>query len=311
VLVYYPDAAEAARYAALVRAPRGSITLHVASKAEEIAPVIADVEAVYAWNFPARLYQRAHRLTWLQVMGAGVDSALVPELPSRVAVTRAPGVFGPWMAEYVLAWMLWVTQRGGEYLAAQRERRWIGHVMPARLGGKTLAIVGLGEIGRTVARHARSVGMRVLGVSRSGRPVAGVDRVARLPGLRATLGQADFVVLTVPLTRQTRGMIGAGEIAAMRPTAWLVNVARGPVVDEAALLAALSSGRIGGAVLDVFGEEPLPGQHPLWALPNVVITPHISGPSTPEELTPIFNDNLARWLRGRPLRHAVDRARGY
>jgi glyoxylate/hydroxypyruvate reductase A len=311
VLVYYPDAAEAARYAALVRAPRGSIALHVASKAEEIDPIVAEVQALYAWNFPAALYRRARRLDWLQVMGAGVDAALVPELPSRVTVTRAPGVFGPWMAEYLLAWMLWVTQRGGEYLAAQRDRRWIGHVMPTRLAGKTLAIIGLGEIGRTVARQARSVGMRVIGVSRSGRPVAGLDRLWRLSGLRTALGHADFVALTVPLTRQTRGMIGVRELAAMRRTAWLVNVARGPVVDEPALLAALRSGHIGGAILDVFAEEPLAETHPLWTLPNVVITPHISGPSTPEELTPIFNDNLARWLRGRPLRHAVDRARGY
>jgi len=119
------------------------------------------------------------------------------------------------------------------------------------------------------------------------------------------------VVLCVPLTAKTRGLIGARELAAMRPTAWLINVARGPVIDEPALIDALESRRIAGAVLDVFWKEPLPQNHPLWSLDNVIITPHIAGPSTPEEIAPIFNDNLARFLTGRRLRHVVDRSRGY
>jgi glyoxylate/hydroxypyruvate reductase len=311
VLVYYPDAEQAARYAALVRAPRQRVTLHVASTPEDALAVIRDVDVLYAWKSPPSLYPHAARLAWLQVMGAGVDWAFAPELPGRVVVTRVPGVFGPWMAEYVLAWALWVTQRGADYLAAQRERRWLDQVSPERLGGKTVAIVGLGDIGRTIARYARAVGMRVVGASRSGRRIPGVARVVRTPALHRLLGQADFVVLTVPLTAQTRGLIGAREIAAMRRTAWLLNIARGPVVDEDALVAALAAGRIGGAVLDVFAEEPLAPDHALWGLPNVVITPHIAGPSTAEELTPVFNDNLARWLVGRPLRHVVARARGY
>jgi len=119
------------------------------------------------------------------------------------------------------------------------------------------------------------------------------------------------VVLTVPLTDATCGLIDAAALAAMKPGAWLINVARGAVVDEAALVSALRERRIGGAVLDVFAEEPLPAAHPLWALDNAVITPHISGPSTPEEITPIFQDNLRRYLAGRPLRHVADRRRGY
>ncbi|MBI2216145.1 MAG: D-2-hydroxyacid dehydrogenase [Candidatus Rokubacteria bacterium] len=311
MLVYYPDAEQVARYAGLVRAPRARVTLHVASDLEQALAVIADTDVLYAWKSPASLYPHAARLAWLQVMGAGVDWAFVPELPERVTVTRAPGVFGPWMAEYVLAWVLWVTQRGAHYQTAQRERRWSDEIMPERLGGKTLAIVGLGEIGHTIARYARSCGMRVVGASRSGRPVPGVERVVRVASLHRVLGMADFVVLTVPLTAETRGTIGDRALAAMRPTAWLVNIARGPVVDERALVAALEARRIGGAILDVFDEEPLPPDHPLWALPNVVITPHVAGPSTPEELTPIFNENLARWLAGRPLHHVVDRGRGY
>jgi glyoxylate/hydroxypyruvate reductase A len=309
VLVYHAD--EADQYAALVRAPRGRVAVKVAAKPEEAAPVVGEADVLYTWKFPPSLYREAKRLRWLQAMAAGVEWALVPELPPRVVLTRAPGIFGPWMAEYALGWMLRVTQRMAEYGDAQRERRWIGTVMPDRLRGKTLAIVGLGDIGRTIARAAGALGMRVIGVSRSGRPAAGVGRVFRLGGLHRALAVADFVVLTVPLTEDTRGLIDGAALAAMRPSAWLVNVARGPIVVEEALVAALRERRIGGAVLDVFDREPLPADHPLWTLPNAALTPHISGPSTPDEIAPIFNDNLARFLAGRRLRHVVDRRRGY
>ena len=308
-LVYHPDEAE--RYAALVHPSRGRVTLHVASKPDDAAPVMSEIDILYAWKFPPALYARATRLTWLQAMAAGVEWALVPELPRAVTLTRAPGIFGPWIAEYALGWMLWVTQRMAHYLGAQHERRWLGDVMPDRLRGKTLTIVGLGDVGRTIARSAAALSMRVVGVSRSGRRVAGVDRVTRLAGLSRALSDADFVVLTVPLTDATRGLIGARELRAMRPSAWLLNVARGAVVDETAIAEALGARRIAVAVLDVFREEPLPLDHLFWRLPNVVITPHISGPSTPDEIAPIFNDNLARFLQGRPLRHVVDRRRGY
>jgi phosphoglycerate dehydrogenase-like enzyme len=153
--------------------------------------------------------------------------------------------------------------------------------------------------------------MRVLGVTRRGRPVREANRVYPVGSLTRALGEADFVVVLLPLTEETRGIIGAAALAAMKPTAWLINIARGAVVDDAALMAALEQHRIAGAVLDVFDREPLPPSHPLWKLDNVVVTPHISGPSTPDEIAPVFNDNLARYLAGRPLRHVVDRSLGY
>jgi phosphoglycerate dehydrogenase-like enzyme len=146
-----------------------------------------------------------------------------------------------------------------------------------------MVVVGLGDIGRTIA----------------------------LSGLTKALAEADFAVVVLPLTDETRGVIGAAALAAMRPTAWLLNIGRGAVIAENALVEALRARRIGGAVLDVFVDEPLPAEHPFWVLPNAVVTPHISGPSTPAEMSPVFNDNLARWLAGRPLRHVVDRRRGY
>jgi phosphoglycerate dehydrogenase-like enzyme len=307
VLVYHADR----RYAELVRVPKRGVSVHIAATPSEAAGAVADAEILYAWKFPPQLYAKAGRLKWLQVMGAGVDWALVPELPEHVQITRAPGVFGPWMAEYVLAWCLWVTQRLKPYRDAQRQRRWDDHVLPERLGGKTVTIVGLGDIGRDIARAARGLGMRVLGVSRRGRPVREATRMYSVAAMTRALREADFVVLLLPLTPETRGIIGADALAAMKSTAWLINIARGAVADEGALMQALEQRRIAGAVLDVFDREPLPPSHPLWKMDNVVVTPHISGPSTADALTPVFNDNLARYLAGRPLRHVVDRHRGY
>jgi len=307
VLVYHGDP----RYAELVRVPKGRATVHAAATPSEAAALVGEAEILYAWKFPPHLYAKATRLRWLQVMGAGVDWALVPELPPGVILTRAPGVFGPWMAEYVIGWCSWVTQRMETYREAQRRGRWLDHVLPDRLLGKTLAIVGLGDIGRDIARAARVFGMRVLGVSRRGRAVREAERVYPVGQMARALRQADFVVILLPLTPETHGIIGVDAFAAMKPTAWLLNVARGAVVNETALLETLEHRRIAGAVLDVFATEPLPPYHPLWRLDNVVITPHISGPSMPDEIAPVFNDNLVRYLEGKPLRYLVDRERGY
>jgi glyoxylate/hydroxypyruvate reductase A len=310
ILVYYPDPAEARAYAKLIEPPRPSLTAHVASTPEDAAALIGEAEILYAWRFPTDLLAHAPRLAWVQSMGAGVDRFLVPQLPRKVILTRAAGIFGPWMAEYTVGWCLWVTQRMELFREQQRQRRWV-EVNPVRLGGATLCVVGLGDIGRAIGRAARALGMRVIGVTRSGRAAREAHRVYRTGAIRQALAQADFVVLTVPLTPVTHDLIGARELAAMKRSAWLLNVARGPVVDEDALIAALTDRRIGGAVLDVFNREPLPADHPFWALDNVAITPHISGPSVAAEIAPIFNDNLRRYLAGRPLRHVVDRTRGY
>jgi glyoxylate/hydroxypyruvate reductase len=306
LLVYHPDEVDA--YASLIRTPR-RLGIHVCATPEAAREVIADAEILYAWRLPADLLAKAARLRWVQAMGAGVERFLTPELPSRVVVTRAP-VFGSWMVEYVFGWCAWVTQKMATYQEAQRDRHWIT-ITPDRLRGRTLVLVGVGEIGGTLARAAKAFGMRAVGVTRSGRRLRGLDRVYRTAQLARALAEADFAVLALPLTAETRGMIGSRELAGLRPHAWLVNIARGPIVDERALVAALESRRIGGAILDVFDEEPLPPAHPLWALPNTVITPHISGPSTPAEIAPIFNDNLRRYLRGERLRHVVDRRHGY
>jgi phosphoglycerate dehydrogenase-like enzyme len=310
ILVFNPEPAEARAYAGLIRLPSREFTVSVASTAEEAAPFAPAAEILYCWRPPRPLLAAATRLRWIQCMGAGVEQLLVPEVSPRVAITRAAGIFGPWMAEYAIGWCLWVTQRMDGFRASQRARRW-APVDPAPLRGQTLCVVGLGDIGRHIARAGRALGMRVIGISRTARRVPGVERVYRTRALATALARADFVVLTVPLSAATRGLIGAPALAAMKPSAWLINLARGPIVEEAALLDALRARRIGGAILDVFDTEPLPPDHPLWAQDNVVVTPHISGPSTTREIAPIFADNLLRYLAGRPLRHLVDRRRGY
>jgi len=308
ILVYHPAEAEA--YARLVKASKGAVRLDVCATPEEAAASIAEAEILYAWKFPPELLAKAGKLRWIQAMGAGVERLLVHDLPPHVRITRATGMFGRWMAEYTLGWCAWVTQRMEAFREAQRRRRWL-ELDPQPLHGKTLVIVGLGDIGSAVARTAASLGMRVLGVSRSGRKQPGVAAVYRPTAIKRALAEADFAVAVLPLTAETRGLIGEAQLSALKPTAWLLNIGRGAVIDEGALVRALQEKRIAGAILDVFETEPLPPDHPFWAMPNVVVTPHISGPSVPAEIAPVFNDNLRRYLAGRRLRHFVSRSRGY
>jgi glyoxylate/hydroxypyruvate reductase A len=308
VLVYHPDEAQA--YARLVRAPRGKIRLRVASTPEAAAPYVEEMDILYTWGFPTGFLPRARRLRWIQVMGAGVNGFLDTPFPPKVVLTRVEGVFGPWMAEYTLGWLLWTTQRMELVRAAQRLRQWEPS-NPTLLRGRTLGLVGLGSIGRVVARVARSLGMNIIGVSRTGAPVPGVDRVYHRRAFHEFLGASDYVVLIAPLTPETRGMIGEAELHAMRPEAWLVNIGRGALIQEDPLVRALQERWIAGAILDVFSTEPLPVEHPFWGMANVVITPHISGPSDPGEIAPVFNENLHRFLEGRVLKGRVDLRRGY
>ena len=292
VLVYDPVEADALRPADPRRRAAGSPCTSACASEEAATPVAAEADVLYAWKFPHALYARATRLAWLQAMGAGVDWVLGPELPPRVVVTRAPGVFGPWMASTCSAGALWVTQRMETYRDGAARAR--GGSRPScrnACAGKTLAIVGLGDIGREIARAARA--RWACGSS------ASAARGARRRRSTAFIARATFAGRSASPTSSswssrstaaTRGLIDAAELAAMRPDAWLINVGRGAVVDDAALVQALDRRRLGGAVLDVFATEPLPTDHPLWALDNAVITPHISGPNIPGEIAPVFND---------------------
>jgi phosphoglycerate dehydrogenase-like enzyme len=293
-----------------------------------------DLDAVIAPRLPSDL-SRTPRLRWQQLTSAGIEH-LASNAPwtRGVTLTNARGVYAVPIAQYVLAAILRIAERMEVRQAAQARRHWATPDEEARYTGaqlfeQTLLIVGYGGIGREVARVTKPLGMRILAIKsrpdiredRSYR-VAGTgdpeailpDRLAGLDALDSLLPEADYVVLTLPLTPESRGLISRERIAALGPRrAWLINVARGPLADEDALADALRERRIGGAVLDVFGTEPLPADSPFWDLPNTVVTPHVSGAdlTAPRTLAALFADNLRRFAAGEPLLNVVDPDRHY
>lgn len=265
-----------------------------------------------------RFLEQAPDLRWIQTFSAGVDGICTPALAARpdITLTAARGIHGDQMAEHSLALLLALTRSLPTFLRQQARREWKRHSLP-EVRGRTLMVVGYGTIGRAIARLGRAVGLSVIGVRRSGegRPEdvgAGVE-VISVDAMDRRLGDADYVVVTLPLTDETRGMFGAERLGRMRTGAYLINVGRGQVVDEAALAAAVVNGPLAGAALDVFAEEPLPPDSPLWDLANVIVTPHVAAASPRyfEQVMHIFSANLERFLAGEPLRHVVDVARGY
>lgn len=317
-LIYRPDLLYPRRHPAdhdgdpaWVRAPDAQAEWdHLQAQAE----VSLDIDG----RAPETMLERAPNLRWLHAVQSGVTGVLrvVRGLrDSDVVLTNSAGIHAVPLAEWAIFAMLWFTKSGARILAQQQARDWV-EFTPGELKGRTLLIVGLGRIGQEVARRARALGVRVVAVKRdpSGSAMEwNVDELAPPSGLLAALADADFVCLAVPLVPDTTGLIGHRELAVMAPHAVLINIARGPVVDEDALLEALRAGRIGGAALDVFREEPLPPAHPFWERPDVLLSPHCVGgsPFEHERIVDIFTDNLARYFRGQPMRNLVDKQRGY
>ncbi len=288
------------------------------ARADDLPAALAGAEVLLAWDFLtpalAAAWPSADRLRWVHTASAGVDNVLTAEVAaSDVVVTNSRGVFDGSLAEYVLAVVLAFAKDLPGTWERQRRTQW-QHRDTERVAGTTAVIVGIGPVGRATARLLRAVGVRVRGVGRTARGgdpdfgdvSASADLVRLLP-------EADWLVLVAPLTDQTRGLVGAAELAACRPTARLINIGRGGLVDEAALVAALRAGTLAGAALDVFEREPLPPSSPLWQLPGVLVSPHMSGDAVGwrERLAELFLDNLRRWCAGQPLRNVVDKAVGY
>lgn len=255
---------------------------------------------------------KATKLRWLQTTSAGIDSLVAgKDALKNVTVTNARGLHADIIGDYVIGAITMLHWGFPGLLRDQANKNWNYHVTPT-LNGRTLGIVGLGAIGAEVARRAEAMKMRVIGVRRSSGH-DGVDHVYSVDRLNDVLAECDFVVLLVPGTAETDKLIGEAQLAAMKKTAFLINVSRGSVVDEPALVAALRKGTIAGAMLDVFEKEPLPPDSPLWEMPNVVMTAHIAGSRTDydEGIRDIFLDNLERYLSGATLRNQVDVVRGY
>lgn len=290
---------------------------------DDAARVIPGVDIAFTPFLTAAMVAAADRLRWVHSSAAAVEGLLpLPDLAAReIVVTNSRGVQAVAMAEQVIGGLLAVSRKIDRTLAAQREHRWMQNDLstdsnwPWVLHGRRMTVVGLGTIGLEVAKRAHAFGMKITGVRRrtdQPRPEF-LDRVVTPDRLDDALRDADVIVLSAPGVAATRRMIAEPQIALLAPGAVIVNVARGQIIDEPALIRALESGRLGGAVLDVFDQEPLPADSPLWDIPNVVITPHSSGFRADhwDDVIDLFADNLRRYERGERLMNTVDPRAGY
>lgn len=246
---------------------------------------------------------------WVQSTWAGVKPLL--ELERRdYLLTGVRGVFGPQITEYVMGYLLARELKIFERLGRQSKTEWRSEP-GGSLQAKTLAILGTGSIGRHLAGTAGRFGMNVIGLNRGGEEVPGFQCVHSVDRLDAFLGEADYLVCALPETPETDGLLNEDAFRAVKPGCYFVNVGRGSVVDETALLEALADGRLSGAVLDVFREEPLPTDHPFWHAPNVLVTAHVAAKSRPADIAKLFIENYRRYTSGEELLHRIDFDRGY
>ena len=270
-------------------------------------------DADLAFGEPSLLRQALpalRALRWVQATWAGVEPLLDSALRRDYTLTNARGVFGALMAEYVFAYLLAHERRLLEKYRSQLEERWDA-TPPGSLRGKRIGLLGVGTIGAALARTAKHFGMRVHGYTRESEGCADVDAYFHGDRLRDFAADLDYVVSVMPATARTRRLVDDAFLRALPARAVFVNPGRGGVVDEMALASALRDGRLAGAVLDVFDEEPLPRDHVFWRTPNLLITSHTAALSFPQDIAPLFVENYGRLLRGEPLAHRVDFERGY
>ncbi|MFQ5744799.1 MAG: D-2-hydroxyacid dehydrogenase [Acidobacteriota bacterium] len=307
VLVWHESAAEYRRQIARLL----PVThIEIRGPGGDAAP-LPEIRVLLAWRLPEGALRSLPQLEWVQATGAGVDHLLErADLRPEVLLTRSLGRFGAQVAEYVVGHLLERLLDIEGYRRQQQRRHWQRQPRPL-LADSTVGIVGLGSLGRAVAARVSAFGARVLGARRLSGDVPHVERVYSQENWRQMLPLCDVLVLAVPKTAATTGMVNAEAIASLRPGAVLVNVARGGLVEEDALVEALQSGQLSAAVLDVFRQEPLPQDHPLWDQAGARITPHIAAPSEIDSIASEFAANYRRFVNGDPLRNVVDRERGY
>ncbi len=303
--------AACARHRALAR--RLDVTL--SWDGDTLEDALADADVLI--GVPARrenLAGRAPRLRWVHSPSAGVDGVLPLDwLPRGVAFTNNSGAHGVKAEQYMTMAYHLINSRMAAITANQHQRRWESLFSPSIIG-KTAVIVGLGDLGEAAARAAKKIGLKVIGVRRSRQNNRHADKVVSYRQLDRVLTQADYVVLAVPLTAETRGLLSAKRMDLLKPGAGIINIGRGPVVDNAALATRLKQGKLGGAVLDVVDIEPLPADSPLWTTPNLIITPHIScddGEHYVDISLDLWFENLALFLAGKKLKRRIDPRLGY
>ncbi len=284
---------------------------------EKVETHLHDAEVVITWSLRPEQFALAKQLRWIHSPAAAVHQLMFPELvSSSVMVTNARDVHAPVVAEHVMALLLALAKQIPQAVRLQEKRSWGKDALrPRELAGATLGLVGLGSIGREVAKRASALGMRVIAVRKDPQKgsAEGVERVLPSSGLDQMIARADYVLLAAPRTPETEKLIDAGRIARFRPDACLVNVSRGALVDENALADALREGKLAGAALDVFSEEPLAPSSPLWDLENLLITPHTAAVTDKlwQRHYRLIHENLQRYLNGEPLLALVDKQKGY
>jgi len=283
---------------------------------EKFEAMLAQAEIIYGFRPPQNIIVRGPKLRWIQTMLAGVDHFLTPDIvKSRVVVTNMSGIHASPVSEVAFSMMLMFAKRAPFCFLNKQQKKW-ERFIPMLLHGKTVGIVGLGNIGRELARLSKAFGLRIIGTRRTARKgdkARYVDLVVPMTELKALLAESDFVVLLLPNTPETQKLIGEKELSAMKPTGYLINVGRGSTVDEEMMVRALEEGWIAGAGLDAYTVEPLPVESKLWELPNVIVSPHVSGrlANYDDVVTELFCDNLKRYLSGKRLRNIVNKKMGY
>jgi phosphoglycerate dehydrogenase-like enzyme len=308
------------RLAMLDKLPSGT-AITVGNSAEAFRQSGESATVMLNWALDGGLFREVFgmcpNLRWVHVRAAGLDNLLFPELvESPVVLTNSSGVFSQSLSEFALASILYFAKDLRRMLRNQAAGVWDPFDI-VEISGQTVGIAGYGDIGRAVAVRAKPMGMEVLALKRSGPSVYNMDPlVRRIYGPADKLemiSQCDYIVVCAPLTPETRGMIGAAEFAAMKPGTVVINLGRGPVIDEAAMIDALRAGRIKGAALDVFDQEPLPAGHPFYTMENVLLSPHCADhtPDWLEQAMLFFLDQFELFRRGEPLRNVVDKQRGY
>jgi len=278
--------------------------------------MLAETEVIYGLILPRDILKRAPGLKWVQTMSAGVDRFAKTDIwDSPVILTGVSGIHTTPIGEFALLFMLMFAKGAPQCFRMKQDRDWIRYT-PTVLRGKTVGIVGLGNIGREIARLSKAFGMRTIATRRTVKqPTRGryVDLLLPVEQQNRLLAESDYVVVATPLTPDTRGLIGEKELRAMKPSACIINIARGGIIDEEALVRALEEKRIAGAGLDVVDTEPLPPDSPLWDFDNVILSPHVSGGMEDymARATDIFCENIKRYQEGKRLLNVVDKKKGY
>jgi len=312
ILVYYHNLAHVDFYEKFLRESRKDLQLLVCRSIKEVERVIDQADILFTGHtFPVELFAKAKNLKWMHSLAAGVERyARGNQFPPNIVLTKSKGTYGAIMAEYVVGYILAITQNMGKMFKDKEKKQWEPFLVDS-IRTKVVGMMGLGSVGATIAHRLHLMGAEVIGLEEQEKSLPYVTREYSVDEMEEFLNRSDFVVIAIPLTDYTEGVFGEKQFGMMKKSAYLINVSRGPLVQETDLINALKEHRIAGAILDVFQQEPLPKDNPLWDMENVIITPHISGPAILDLIAALFLKNLKKFEEGKKLEGVVDLQKQY